>query len=76
MNFLSNKAFPVTGARFEKNNEGTAREGIFIEKYRNMTYEQRRNKSALLASNYGRCLWVQQFLMTPVYTFDQKAYTI
>ena len=66
------KTFPKTGVGFEKGH--TKKRTKFLEKYRGLSYEGRRDKAALEASDNGRCWWIQQFLMTPVYTYEQRQF--
>ncbi len=57
------------GRQWEK---GLKRGTKFTDEYKGLSYEQRATKAALIASNNGKAWWVYQYLMTPVYSFEEK----
>tara|TARA_R110002020_G_scaffold152143_2_gene329758 strand:- start:1586 stop:1867 length:282 start_codon:yes stop_codon:yes gene_type:complete len=57
------------GRQWEK---GLIRKTKFTKEYKGLSYEERIQKAALIASDNGRCWWIYDFIKTPVYSFEEK----
>jgi hypothetical protein len=63
------KTFPKTGSG-PSAKKGTT---IFHEDYIGLSFDQRLQKAALEGSGNGKCWWIYDYLLTPVYTGEERA---